>query len=82
MQRTIDATIILANRTSLSSPIFIKLDMSPTEQKIESILLKERWLLIEGGFNRKSIKISSVNHSIYVNNQVFGRVCQLSISTH
>ena len=32
------------------------------------------WLLIEGRFDRKSIKISSVNHSIYVNNQVFGRV--------
>ena len=74
LQCTIDATTILANRTSLSSPIFIKPDMSPAEQKIESILLKERWLLIEGGFDHKSIKISSVNHSIYVNNQVFGRV--------
>ena len=74
LQRTIDATTILANRTSLSSPIFIKPDMSPAEQKIESILLKEIWLLIKGGFDRKSIKISSVNHSIYVNNQVFGRV--------
>ena len=74
LQRTIDATTILANRNSLSSPIFNKQDMSPAEQKIESILLKERWLLIEGGFNHKSIKISSVNHSIYVNNQVFGRV--------
>ena len=74
LQCTIDATTILANRTSLSSPIFIKPDMSPAEQKIELILLKERWLLIEGGFDRKSVKISSVNHSIYVNNQIFGRV--------
>ena len=55
LQRTIDATTILVNRTSLSSPIFIKPDMSPAEQKIESILLKERWLLIEGGFDCKSI---------------------------
>ena len=30
--------------------------------------------MIQGGFDRKSIKISSVNNSIYVNNQVFGRV--------
>ena len=74
LQCTIDATTILVNRTSLSSPIFIKPDMSPAEQKTESILLKERWLLIEGGFDCKSVKISSVNHSIYVNNQVFGRV--------
>ena len=74
LQCTIDATTILAKRTSLSSPIFIKPDLSPAEQEIESILLKERWSLIQGGFDRKSIKISSVNNSIHVNNQVFGRV--------
>ena len=48
--------------------------MSPAERAIESILLKERWSLIQGGFDRKSIRISRVNNSIYVNNQVFGRV--------
>ena len=74
MQCIIDATTILANRTSLSSPNFIKPDMSPAEQEAESILLKERWSLIQGVFNCKSIKISSVNNSIYVNNLVFGRV--------
>ena len=74
LQCTIDATTILAKRSSLSSPIFIKPDLSPAEQEIESILLKERWSLIQGGFDHKSIKISSVNNSIYVNNQVFGRV--------
>ena len=47
--------------------------MSPSEQVIESILLKERWTLIQGGVGHKSIRIS-VNSSIYVNNEVFGRV--------
>jgi len=39
-------TTFLANRTSMSSPIFIKPDMSSAKQAIESILLKERWILI------------------------------------
>ena len=72
--RIIDATSILANKASLSSPIFIKPDMSPAELAVESILLKERWALIQGGHNRKSIRINSSNSSIYVNNQVFGKV--------
>ena len=72
--RIIDATSILANKASLSSPIFIKPDMSPAELAVESILLKERWTLIQGGHNRKSIRINSSNSSIYVNNQVFGKV--------
>ena len=48
--------------------------MSPAEQAIESILLKERWVLIQGGHNRKSIKINNNNSSLYVNNQLFGKV--------
>ena len=74
LHRIIDATSILANKASLSSPIFIKPDMSPAELAVESILLKERWTLIQGGHNRKSIRINSSNSSIYVNNQVFGKV--------
>ena len=74
LQRVIDASTILANKTSLSAPIYIKPDMSPAEQAIESKLLKERWVLIQGGYNRKSIKINSSNSSLYVNNQLFGKV--------
>ena len=44
LQRAIDASSILANRGLLSSPIFIKSDMSPAELEIESILLKENGL--------------------------------------
>ena len=41
LQRAIDILSILANRTVLKSPVFIRPDLSPSEQKVESILLKE-----------------------------------------
>ena len=48
--------------------------MSPAELQIESLLLKERWSLIQAGHQRKSIRINSRTSSIYLNNQVFGKV--------
>jgi len=42
LQRAIDASSILANKESLSSPVFIKPDMSPAELQIKPLLLKER----------------------------------------
>ena len=74
LQRAIDASSILANRASLKSPVFIKPDLAPTEQKIESILLKERWTLIQAGHDRKSIKINSRNCTLYLNNKAYGKV--------
>ena len=70
--RAIDAITILANRSSLESPIFIKPDLSPTERATESILLRERWLLFQNGHSRKSIKLNS-QHGC-VNNQLYGKV--------
>ena len=64
--RSIDVTAILANKWSLSSPLLIKLDMSPEERTTESTLLRERWSLIQAGNDRKKIKIS--NNHIYLNN--------------
>ena len=74
LQRAIDASSILANKGSLSAPIFIKPDKSLAELEIESILLKERWNLIQAGHQRKSIRINSRTSRIYLNNQVFGKV--------
>ena len=74
LQRAIDASSILANKGSLSAPISIQPDKSPDELKIESILLKERWNLIQAGHQRKSIRINSRTSRIYLNNQVFGKV--------
>jgi len=72
LQRTMDVNAILANKSSLPSPLVIKPDMLPQERAIESVLLKERWTLIEGGHNRKQIKLS--NNRIYINNQLHGEV--------
>ena len=69
LQQAIDVSAILANRCSLSSPPFIKPDMSPDKRKIESTLLGERWSLIQAGYDRK---IS--NNCIDLDNQLFGKV--------
>ena len=74
LHHAIDAATILANRSSLAPPIFIKPDLSPTERAIESILLKERWSLIQNGHSRKSIKLNSQRSCIYLNNQLYGKV--------
>ena len=48
--RVADATSILSKRrSSHSTPVVIKPDMSPTERRSESILLKERWSLVQSG---------------------------------
>ena len=70
--RALDAEAILSNRNKLSPPVLAKPDMTPEERNTESILLKERWNLIQQGYPRKAIKIR--NAYIYVNNQSYGRV--------
>lgn len=72
LQRTMDVNAILANKSSLPSPLVIKPDMLPQERAIESVLLKERWTLIKGGQNRRQIKLG--NNRLYVNNQLYGEV--------
>ena len=74
LNRAIDATSVLANRSSLKPPLFIKPDLSPAERATESILLKERWSLIQLGHSRKSIKINSQRGCIYLNNKMHGSV--------
>jgi len=51
----IDVTSILSKRSDLPTGITIKLDMSKEEQHIEATLLKERWLLIQPGVNKRVI---------------------------
>ena len=52
--RVADVARVLSKRGSL--PVIIKPDMSPHERKIESLLLKERWSLMQSGVPRESIK--------------------------
>ena len=70
--RTADVSRILSKKASLSHRISIKPDLSPEERLWEAALLKERWNLIQGGTDRKLIKIR--NNSILVSGKVHGRV--------
>jgi len=72
LKRIMDASAILANKKSLSSSLAIKPDMSPEERKIESALLKECWSLIQGGLDRKHIRLA--NNRIFVNGQLHGEM--------
>jgi len=70
--RALDASTVLFNRSKIKNPIMIKPDLTPEERKIESILLHERWNLIQQGINRKTIKLR--NRQILVNNRLHGKV--------
>ena len=58
-------TSIFSNRNSIEDKsIIIKPDMSLDERTKETLLLKERWSLIQSGIGKSDIKIKS--SSIYV----------------
>lgn len=72
LTRATDVFSVLANRHKLSdSPgITIKADLTKKERAIESLLLKERWALIQSGVIRKNIKIRG--NVILVHNKKHG----------
>ena len=70
--RVADVTNILSKRKNLSHPYSIKPDMSPDQRLQESILLKERWSLIQSGANRSHIRIRG--NSIFIHGKLHGRV--------
>ena len=47
--RMADVSSVLAKRVSLKRPYFIKPDMTQEQRRLESVLLKERWNLIQSG---------------------------------
>ena len=49
--RATDVQIVLNNRDKISQPIVIKTDMSKEDRDTQSILLCERWSLIQAGVN-------------------------------
>ena len=72
LTRANDVQSILSNRRLLADRpgIRIKPDLSLAERKNESVLLKERWSLIQAGTERSSINISG-NH-LFINKQKYG----------
>ena len=68
--RVADVHKILSNRGQCRHPIFIKHDMSPEERHKESILLKERWNLIQTDIPKSSIRIQGSR--LFVRNVLYG----------
>lgn len=75
---TADVSHILSLRSSLSSPLAVKPDLSPSERRIERLLLSERWKLIQSGTDRRSIKLN--NSCLYINGRLHGKVINDSYS--
>ena len=69
--RSTEATMALSKVGLFKVPINIKPDLTREERDIESFLLKERWSLIQIGFERHRIKIR--NKSIFIDNKLYGQ---------
>jgi len=80
LTRTIDVSILLLKAKSLPKEIKIKPDMTREERHAESLLLKERWSLIQSGLDRRAIKIRF--NKIFVNNKLHGQVVNSSFVSH
>ena len=69
LNKTADVCAVLSNRSSVPTPYRIKLDPSPEEREVDTILLKHRWSLIQSGVDKKDIKLSAnrlyVKHTLY-----------------
>jgi len=65
--RSADVDYVLSTKSKLKSKLFLKPDLTPEERAKESLLLKERWSLIQKGVESKQIKMR--NYSIFINNQ-------------
>jgi len=68
--RAADVSSILSKKGSLSHPLVVKPDLSPEERRRDSVLLKERWSLIQSGIPRSDIKIRESR--LYVRKKLFG----------
>lgn len=73
--RMADVTRLFTKKRNLSNPFSIKPDMSRAQRQQESILMQERWRLIQSGVSRKNIRVRG--DSLYVNNRMHGSVSKL-----
>ena len=78
LNSTADVSKVLSKRHSVPSSISIKPDLSLADRKIEALLLKERWQLIQSGIDRRFIKVRG--SKIFVKNQLHGKVVDSTLS--
>ena len=67
-----DVVTLLSKRGQASPPFIIKPFMSPEERVSDSILLRQRWSLIQSGTDRNCIKIRT--SCLFVNNVLHSKV--------
>ena len=81
MSRSCEVSSVLSQHRKLKScpGIFIKPDMSHTEQNIESIILKKKRELIQSGVPKDQIKVKGT--ILFVNSKRFGSVKDLQFHT-
>ena len=70
--RVADVTSILSKKRNLSNPYSLKPDMSSEQRLQESVLMKERWILVQAGTERRNIRIRG--NSLYVCGNLHGWV--------
>ena len=72
LNRSYDVSNLLSARKNLPKGLTIKPDLSPEERVADTILMKERWRLIQAGKNRNDIKI--VNNKLLLKGKLHGTV--------
>ena len=72
LNRSYDVSNLLSARKNLPKGLTIKPDLSPEERVADTILMKERWRLIQAGQNRKDIKI--VSNKLLLKGKLHGNV--------
>ena len=78
LNRVTDVRNVLSQVRTLPKPYVIKPDLPYEKRRIDKILLRERWSLIQSGVQPSSIKIR--NSSLFVSNVVFGSVSDFTFS--
>jgi len=65
--RSTEASLALSKIASFQSPVHIKPDLTPKERQAEKVLLKERWTLMQLGFDKER------NKCIFIYNNLYGQ---------
>ena len=72
LNRAVDVTSILSNRSRSPKGVSIKADLTQEERRRDALLLAERWRLLQSGVDKKLIKIRF--SGLYVRGKKYGEV--------
>jgi len=69
--RATEASMALSKIASFKAPMHIKPDLTHEERQAEKVLLKERWTLVQLGFDKEQIKLR--NKCIFIDNKLYSQ---------